>query len=528
MSGFRLGNRKLGLDVAIRLIVAASLLILLFYAFSHGQDTNWDQRNYHLAVPFLLLHGGFWESVQPAGLQSYFNPLPLIPAYLAITHLPPMLATAAIVAVQATAFVAAGLICLRLEPGKAGSGLAVLGFLLCLASPMALSEAGTTFVDLLVSAPILFAIWLLLNTQTRSLGHVVAAGLLLGLSAGMKLTAVLFLVGMPMFFLTGMQSRNRRLGLLIACGTAAIAGIAISGGWWHWHLWQTFGNPVFPLWNSIFHSPDYPIEDYHDDRYQGRTTWDLLRYPIAWLAGGGGTAEGSLGPASETDPRDPRFILIVAGLAALAVAAVFSPRLRARFNTSPASGLLLAWPVIYVVWLYTFGILRYMMPLEILGGATLLGLSRFLPRPAWRMPALLTALTLSVLMMHTGFFGRMHFADHWRTLADRPPSIPDHSVVFLADTPVAYVAASLPPGVRYINALGFGMTETNHDTTSWRQVDTLLRPDSRRVPFVLGFEGHDLSQIDILARLGLVVTQDCQHFVIATDRLQLCLLRRNG
>ena len=77
-----------------------SLSVTMFYALHKGQDVNWDQRNYHIAIPFLLLHGTYWSSIAPAGIQSWFNPLILIPQYLAITHLPPIAATLAITLAQ--------------------------------------------------------------------------------------------------------------------------------------------------------------------------------------------------------------------------------------------------------------------------------------------------------------------------------------------------------------------------------------------------------------------------------------------
>ncbi len=522
---FRLSGLTLSRRAATMLILGASLLITLFYAFSHGQDTNWDQRNYHLVVPHLLLHGGFWDSVQPAGFQTYLNPLPLIPAYLAIMTMPPLLATAVIALVQSAAFMVAGLICLRLERNSADRGLAALGFLLCLASPMALSEAGSTFVDLWVSVPILLAYWLLLDGGRRGPRSVALAGLLLGVSAGMKLTAVLFLLGMPMLFATGPEPALARLRLLIICGLACLAGIMISGFWWHWHLWQTFGSPVFPLWNSIFHARDYWPEDYHDDRFTGKTAWDLLRYPIAWMIGGGGPAPGLLGPASETDPRDPRFLLIILGLSALAVAAMLNARVRGRFAQSPAAGLLLAWPVIYVAWLYLFGILRYMMPLEILGGAVLLGLVQFLPTMRLRQGVLIGAGVLSLVMMHTGFFGRMHFQGGWRTLAEHPPVVAPRAVVFLAEQPLAYVAASLPTDARFIATGGFGMSPEDRGTATWGKINALLDPSAGRPLYALGYKGHDVSADPTLVMLGLRVTAQCQHFAVAMDHLQLCELR---
>src|SRR6202034_2128277 len=94
--------------------IVTALATTLLFAFKRGQDTNWDQLNYHLDVPFMLLHGTFWDSIAPSGIQSYLNPLVLIPQYMVIRVLPPQAAVTIIAAAQAMAFVVAGRICLRI------------------------------------------------------------------------------------------------------------------------------------------------------------------------------------------------------------------------------------------------------------------------------------------------------------------------------------------------------------------------------------------------------------------------------
>src|SRR5580698_10613356 len=173
--------------------VVAAIATTLVFAFRRGQDVNWDQLNYHLVVPFLFLHGTLWDSVAPSGIQSYLNPLVLVPQYIVIRLLPPLAAVTVIDVAQAMAFVIAGRICLRIagsDPIEGGYASAFLGFVLCLASPMALSEAGTTIVDLILAVPVLLA-YLLLLTRDDAPAHrhaCFAAGLLLGLATGLKIT----------------------------------------------------------------------------------------------------------------------------------------------------------------------------------------------------------------------------------------------------------------------------------------------------------------------------------------------------
>ncbi len=195
--------------------VVAAIATTLVFAFRRGQDVNWDQLNYHLGMPFLLLHGTFWASIAPSGIQTYLNPLVLVPQYLVIRALPPLAAAATIGVAQAMAFVVAARICLRIagpDPDEGGYGGVFLGFVLCLASPMALSEAGTTIVDLITALPVLLAYLLLLRRDdaTAPRHACLAAGLLLGLAAGLKVTNGVFVIGAPAFFLAGPAPPRRR------------------------------------------------------------------------------------------------------------------------------------------------------------------------------------------------------------------------------------------------------------------------------------------------------------------------------
>ena len=104
--------------------VVAAIATTLVFAFRRGQDVNWDQLNYHLVVPFLLLHGTFWDSIAPAGIQSYLNPLVLVPQYIVIRLLPPLAAVTTIDVAQAMAFViAGGYACALPGPTQARAGM---------------------------------------------------------------------------------------------------------------------------------------------------------------------------------------------------------------------------------------------------------------------------------------------------------------------------------------------------------------------------------------------------------------------
>ncbi len=462
--------------------VVAAIATTLVFAFRRGQDVNWDQLNYHLIVPFLFLHGTFWDSIAPAGIQSYLNPLVLVPQYIVIRLLPPLAAVTAIDVAQAMAFVIAGRICLRIagpDPGEGGYASAFLGFVLCLLSPMALSEAGTTIVDLITAVPVLLAYLLLLTRDDVAAPRhaCVAAGVLLGLAAGLKVTNMVFALGAPAFFLTGTAPTRRRVIGLAQLALGGVLGFLVIAGWWHLALWRRFGNPVFPYFNNVFHSPDFPPVENRDRNFETHSPWAMLSYPYYWLVGGS-TTPIRLSPASETDPKDARFAFALAGALAVSAIALFSRKRRFAPLARPETGLLLACAIDYPVWLYAFGIHRYMIPLEILCGTVVLVLADWIATGLWRARLLLVLVILEVARLHVGMWQRLPWQDHWRTIAAEPLALPGKPLIFLTFAPSAFLALSLPAQARYVD---FGCGEINlcgPETTLTRQ----LRADLSEVP----------------------------------------------
>jgi len=73
-------------------VLGLSVAATATYAICAGQDTNWDQRNYHLYGVYAWLTGRTFADVAPAQLQTWHNPLVSLPQYLSIRHLPPVFA----------------------------------------------------------------------------------------------------------------------------------------------------------------------------------------------------------------------------------------------------------------------------------------------------------------------------------------------------------------------------------------------------------------------------------------------------
>ena len=496
------------------LATVLSLSVTMFYALHKGQDVNWDQRNYHIAIPFLLLHGTYWSSIAPAGIQSWFNPLILIPQYLAITHLPPIAATLAITLAQLPAYLICARICRQIAPDPA---LASLGFLLCLASPIALSEAGTTYVDLVTAIPVLAAYSLLLEPQPTG-QRAAAAGVLIGIATGLKLTNAVFAFG-TVGLIWPARTMTRRITLLGIAGAGAALAFLIVAGWWHWALWRHFGDPIFPYFARLF-SPDAPVSYGTDARFGPRSVFAPLTWPFYWVVGGSPNP-GLLSPASEVDPRDARFLLILLCM----VLALAVRRGRSRMEARQR-GLIAAWIIGYLIWIAVFADHRYMIPLELLAGCVILCFAMTLPHRTEQLAALIVACIVSVIVLHVPQWNRAPWTGHWDTIAARPIRLDGRPLVFLPDKPTAVIAASLTPPARLVG-LADPIGLDDRSSVFARQLTEELNAAGTK-PYILHAGPLPGEEQQILRRYGLVQTDRCQTISLALLSAQLCSLDRNA
>lgn len=494
---------------------ALALTITLFYTFHKGQDVNWDQRNYHIAIPFLLLHGTYWSSIAPAGIQSWFNPLILLPQYLAIVYLSPITASLVITLGQLPAY----LICARIcrQVATKDDTLALLGFLLCVAAPIALSEAGTTYVDLVTAIPVLGAYSLLLAPQQTG-KRVAIAGALIGLATGLKLTNAVFAFG-TVALVWPNRTMTRCIALLAIAGTAASLAFLFVAGWWHWTLWRHFADPVFPYFARLF-SPDPSVSYGTDARFGARSVFAPITWPLYWVFGGSPNP-GLLSPAAEVDSRDARFLLIIICF----VAVVVFQRWRVRLQPQQRS-LIIAWLIGYLVWIFVFGVHRYMIPLELLSGGVILCFAMTLPRRMEQIVALSTACILSVIVLHVPQWNRAPWSSHWDTIAARPIRVAGAPLVFLPDKPTAVIAASLAPPARLVGLAEPIGLDVRSSLFARQLTEELNVPGTQ--PYLLRAGPLSAEGQQILRRYGLRATDRCQPIRLALLSAELCSLDRNG
>jgi hypothetical protein len=458
-----LNHRRAGLAAAVLVPLLLGLVSL-----ASGQDDGWDMRNYHLYNVYALLGGRIGFDIAPAGFQSYFNPTLELPYYYLNRWLPPRGAGFALGVLQGLNFVLLFGIARQLW-GAAPLRLALLLALAGVFAPGFLSELGNTMGDNLSALPVLLSLYLvlrgwetLLHWSARTGLVLVAAGLAMGVSAGLKLTNAIYAVALCSALLAVPLVWWQRVRLALLFGGGVLGGMALSGGWWFVKMWQTFGNPLFPQFNNIFHSPLAPENGVIDVFFRPQTWTENLLWPFIFTL--------NTRRVSEIPLKLAVWPLLYVAMVAVVVTWLWR-RWRASTTTSSATAmaprsmfLLVFLALAYLVWMRMFSIYRYLVPLELLAPLALWLAWQYLAPQAQYVAGMVLALLVASALPaanwgHAGWAARAFSAEI------PPISRPADSIVFFVqpDPPSGWMATFLPPQVRVI-ALGTGMPET----PAWR------------------------------------------------------------
>ncbi|MFM7459878.1 MAG: hypothetical protein ACKO15_03445, partial [Burkholderiales bacterium] len=237
-------------------IVAAATTTLL------GKDLSWDLYNYHLYAPHAALNYHLNEDFMGAGWLKYINPYAAVPFYLMVmAGLPAIVISILLSSLHAVNVLLVWCIGWQLLRCTGDSrDLVTLATVLGVSTTVFIGLVGSTFTDPIVSVFVLASLVLLLQyaQNPTKLRYVGVSGALVGIATGLKLTNGIFAIAIFAASMTiGGTARNRfKLTLLV--GSFILIGVLASTGWWSFQLFKEFGNPIFPLQNSLFRSPDFP------------------------------------------------------------------------------------------------------------------------------------------------------------------------------------------------------------------------------------------------------------------------------
>jgi hypothetical protein len=465
-------------------------------------DANWDLQNYHLYGPFALLHGRLGRDFFAAAYQGYFNPLADVPYYVAkfvlLPHCPRLVALLAGLPYGALVYLVLQLSAL-LVPGRwTGFFAALLG----LTGATTLSEVGTTYDDILFTDFLLLAMIVLIE-QRR--GSEALSGLLCGLGVAMKLTAGIF--ALPLAGMVVVLAVEQKLVRLVLFGLAVGMGFAIGYGWWGWQLWLHYANPFYPMFGGLFHSLWAVPVNPQDVRFFPKTLLQWLAYPFFWL-------QGRSYEVAELHVRDPRFAFIY-----LAALSGLWCLIRKRVPPRPVLALWLFMISAYIIWLFSFSILRYALPLEVLTGVFIATVMRLLCPERWLAGGVILLTVFCLAITKPMGWGRIGYG---KALVMAPvPVLPPQALVLMAGHPIGFTLPYLArPDTRFVS-----LDELRVDSPEWQELLEILAAGSPAM-LLTNARGSDPAIAVKLEDLQLRLQGQCMPIRSAVqDSIELCPLR---
>ena len=416
-----------------------------------GTDTDWDLRNYHAYNAHALLSGRFWTDIAPAQSQTFLSPVLDIPMGFIRDRLNnwPRLRNVVLAAPHAVAVWLAFELTLRVLPGRtpARALIAIAATLFGATGVAGLPVVASAQDDMIGGSCVMGGLLLLTSHRARRNSGAACAGLLFGLAAGLKLTAVPYcLAGAVTLLLVPAEAPATRVSRIGAYVLAGVLAMVLLVGPWCVVLFDRYRNPILPYLNNWFHSPFVDPLPFTDERFKPRDLLQALAYPAFW-------AIRPTTLVNELPMRDARFaVACVASLGTIGYHALCR-----RADAPPTDrGLLLSvfFVSAFAVWELAFSVLRYLAPLELLTGTmVLIALRPLLARPRARIPVALGCAALGAAVTAATVY-----PDWGRTPAPRPvqislPALTPNSLVILLDpSPMAYLADLVSPAIPFVGA----------------------------------------------------------------------------
>lgn len=440
-------------------------LIFLFFILGStaismflGQDANFDLKNYHFYNAWALLEGRFSVDFFAAGTQTYFNPLLDVVNYLFIY---PYWKESTIM-FQAFLGLPAGILGYMVYlvfgdlipkdgTSRESSILLLVVVAIALSGSAFVSQLGTTFNEIQISIFVIGSVWGLLQySKFNSIKWVVFSGAMIGIAIGLKFTAIVYAPGLAIFltFLMGKKDWGlivKTIGILIA---SSVGVALVLWGWWGILVYSSTGNPIFPLFNQVFHSPLVAPVSWTDGRFKPSSLVKYLFYPFLWIFPNSGKV---------TEPlfSDPRFAFAqLFAILSVSIILVKKPKLERRL-------LGFVWFIVisYVIWISLFSILRYAVPIEVLIPVFIVLFISAIGRAEGTRTRDTLAISICVLVISIGLtsypdWGRNKTRETVLSISNSERKLDDGSLVLFLGNPQSFLAPLLAKETKGLKFIG--------------------------------------------------------------------------
>jgi hypothetical protein len=267
-------------------VYAACTVLAVALNYISGKEMAWDLLNYHFYAGFSALNDRFEQDYFAAGPQSYFNPYAYVPFYVLVRLGLPGLAVGTVLAIihSVVLWITYELAC-SVCPSQDRKGRFFFGLcatILAFMNPVLLQQIGSSFADITTTGLVLGGWLLLVHAVRRPRTKLVIFGaILLGIATALKptngvhaLAGFFLLAFVPLPFLG-------RIRNLFYFGAALGTSFVLTAAPWSYRLARMFGNPMFPLLNNLFRSPEFTTAPLKHYRFIPDSLTDALLRPFA-------------------------------------------------------------------------------------------------------------------------------------------------------------------------------------------------------------------------------------------------------
>jgi hypothetical protein len=451
-------------------------LLCLGWSVWAGRDQSWDQLNYHLYVAQAWWQNRLPEELFAASSQGYLNPLAHLPFFAAYsTGWNSILITIMVAALHSTNLWLLHFIAVELTPpsNRLRRLMVFCGVVLGGLTPAFLIEVGGSFTDVVVSIPSLGALLCLLywirnfeaGASRQAWRLLYMAGLLAGLSMGLKPSALVFCGALALAAI--LLAPSQRWSVLWRTAASGLAGLALTAGPHAFMLWESFGNPVFPLFNGVFASPWFPAENIVSERFRPESLGAALRYPLD-------LANAFKRAGLEGIAVDVRPIWLIGMLVLITLLSGFG---KGRQGSVRASAPKLFWLTLLIfipAWLYSSGNTRYAVQALLMLGPGLAWAALRIPGRSDIWPLLVVLLPLTAqgtvsFTLNATRHDKRNWTESWFDLAvpDKLRTQPAY-YISLQSQSFASLSTELAPASRFINVVG--QNTLNPAGLTWKTV----------------------------------------------------------
>jgi hypothetical protein len=444
----------------------ACTLLAVVTNYLLGEDMPWDTVNYHLYAGFSAVNDRFGQDYFAAGAQSYFNPYAYVPLYALVKSGLSPLAISSTLAVAHSVilwltFELAVCVCPS-EDHRMRMTYGVCAVAMTFLNPILVQQIGSSYADITTAELVLLG-WLLLALAVRAphAARVICAGLLLGAASALKLTNSVHALASCALLIMLPRTLQGRIRYLLGYALSLGLGFAIISAPWSYRLERMFGNPLFPLMNGVFRSPEFPTDPLRHFRFIPETFADALRRPFAIVNPVPGVQEELAAP----DLRYAVLLLLIIllilrwlwpRLAHRVTPSRPEPAVAARTLAALGCGLAASW----VLWLSASGNGRYFLPMASVTAVVVTALlfRLFAKRPKVRNYIFAVIFGTQIVQLCFGANYRwdaLPWSGQWLTV-ELPQKLATESNLYLTvgSQSNSFIAAYLPRGAGLINFSG--------------------------------------------------------------------------